>query len=193
MTTFKNRIGFTEVNRPNRVTGTAKRHMRVTPPETVVTPAAGPSLSVPFYSHGPLFADHDDRDGQLVESNLLDDVAVTRDAHRRADLGLAAFFASVVTVLRDERAGLRDRAGSRVNAPLSLFISLEESYNLQASDIRERWEYVGRAALSDDAAVRGGVAQDPYSTSAELAMLAQDEDSSVRTAAAAALADRTAE
>lgn len=187
---FKGRAGFKAVVRPNSTAaaGKAARYVRVVPAGNE-GPAAGPiTPPAPLMTERLYFAD--DEIGKLFEANLVTAVLESKDALRRAELELAAFFADAASTLRAERLGTAERAASRTDAPPQLFISLETRYAIQAFDLREKNHYVTLDAYSEDPKVRADAARDSASTSAALALLLRDDDPEVRGAARHALDDR---
>ena len=186
---FKGRAGFKAVVRPNSTAaaGKAARYVRVVPAGNE-GPAAGPVTPPATMTEGLYFAD--DEQGRLFEANLVAAVLESKDALRRAELELAAFFADAASTLRAERLGTAERAASRTDASPQLYISLETRYAMQAFDLREKNHYVTLDAYSEDPKVRADAARDPASTSAALALLIRDDDPEVRDAARHALDDR---
>jgi hypothetical protein len=145
---------------------------------------------VPFHTPGLYFAENDDLNGQLFEANLASGVMIAKSDLRHAELGLADYFAGAAAQLRAESEGRIARAGSRIDATPELFVSLEQRYAIQAFELRERNGWISLEAYASEPEIRLQAAQQPYATTAELTLLARDEDGEVRAAALASLDGR---
>ena len=181
---FKSQPGFKAVPRPNAVSGTAVRHIRVTPAESAGTPAAGPAGGVV-----PGFYFADDEESREYEDRLNAAVGNGKQALRKAELDLATFFSTCVTQLFREQHGAIPRQPSRAAAESFLFVSLSQRYEMQAFELREKNDFIADDAFSPYPEVRLAVAANPWATSAELAMLSTDASDEIRQAALSAIDD----